>query len=437
MGDPQDPDSKELNAAIYAAVGGFVSDLVKTTDPVALQRLALGGPADGFAIQWQNVPSYRQLAMLLSHDDRVRPLLKPSNAEAPVLYSYMAGTPLWVMKAPAGLLASSCFDLLVADESFTHEALVAALLANIDRLRRIGSGEEVDCAFVVGLDGFELPPGAAVDTKLGVIRQAGVLGDTMAFFGHKAPNVLAGRFRMRIRVVRPGEVPDEKPALENVERAAHAVLKVRLAIILADSGIGDPLKPVPALHVVTAPYMGFLGGMTVPQLDSRALTRSLPLTEAEISSVRTWIDLLDTRPVNTIAVALDRIVTASTERRRNEDVLIDSVMAWESLVGTDGESTFRVTASLSHLLEADPAKRRALQHDLKKVYNVRSRVVHGESSSAPALRDSAVKALSVAKRAAAVIVMTEPWLLNLESSGARADAILLGHPAGLRPRTID
>ncbi len=430
MGDRQDPDPKGLNAAIYMAVRTFVSEVITSTQPIALQHLALAGPADGFAIQWQEVPSYRRLAMLLSDDNRVRPLLKPSNAEAPVLYSYMAGTPLWVMKAPAGLFAASCFDLLAGDELFTDETLVAALLANIDRLRRIGSGEEVDCAFVVGLDGFVLPPGAAINTKLGVIRQAGVLTDTMAFFGHKAPNVLSGRFPMRIRVMQPGEVPDERLALENVERAAHAVLKVRLAIILADSGIGDPLKPVPALHVVTAPYMGFLGGMTVPQLDSRGLTRPLPLTEAEMASVPDWIELLESRPINNISIALDRIVTASTERTTNEDILIDSVMAWESLVGTDGESTFRVTASLSHLLEADPAKRRAFQHDLRKLYNARSRVVHGEALSRPAVRDSAVRALSVAKQAVSVIVMNEPWLLHLQSSSERADAILLGQPPG-------
>ena len=437
MSDQQSPDMKTLDAAIQLAVDVLVSDLVKSAEPAALQELALSGLADGFAVKWQDVPSYRDLAMLLTHDSRIRALLKPSNAEAPVLYSYLIGTPMWVMKAPAGLLASSCFDLLVADEPMTHEALVMALLANIQRLRLIGSGEDVDCAFVVGLDGFALPPGARLDTNLGLIRESGVLGNAMAFFGGKAASVLAGRFAMRIRIVQPGEIPDEQAALENLERVRRSVLIVRLAIILADSNVGEPLRPMPALHVVTAPYMGFMGGTTIPQLDRPRITRPAPLTETEMSAVATWIGVLSARPVNNVNIALERIVTASTERITNEDILIDSVMAWENLVGTDGESTFRVTASLSRLLEANPTYRRKRHHELRKVYNVRSRVVHGEPASASAVHNSAVKALDIAKQAVSVIVTQEPWLLELPSSTERADAILLGYPPGLRADQLD
>jgi Apea-like HEPN len=431
MSDPQGPDMKALDAAIQSAVDALVSDLVASADPDALQSLALSGPADAFAAKWQDVPSYRDLALLLPHDSRIRALLKPSNADAPVLYSYMIGTPMWVMKAPAGLLAASCFDLLAADESMTQQSLATALLANIKRLRRIGSGQDVDCAFVVGLDGFAMPDGAKLATRLGVIRQSGVLGDAMAFFGGRAANVLSGRFAMRIRIVEPGEVPAERLALDNVERAARSVLMARLAIILADSGVGEPLKPVPALHIVTAPYLGFMGGMTLPRLNSPLVTRQSPLTNTELAAVQTWIEVLSTRPIDNVSIALERIVTASTERIRKEDILIDSVMAWENLLGTDSETTFRVTASLSHLLEANAATRRERHKELKKLYKVRSRVVHGESPSALVVGESATRALDVAKQAMSVIFAQEPWLLDLTSSSERADAILMGYPPGM------
>src|ERR1700674_5062851 len=100
-----------------------------------------------------------------------------------------------------------------------------------------------------------------------------------------------------------------------------------------------------------------------------------------------WIQQLTTRAANNVTIALERIVAAHPERISMEDVLIDSVMAWENLVGTDGESTFRVTASLSRLLEADPTTRRQRHLELKRVYSLRSRVVHGEPTSASALRE--------------------------------------------------
>ncbi len=133
MSDPQSPDLKALDAAIQSAVDALVSDLVKSAGPAALQQLALSGLADGFAIKWQDVPSYRNLAMLLTHDSRIRPLVKPSNADAPVLYSYMIGTPMWVMKAPAGLLAASCFDLLAElREARDFARSIRAMASRID-----------------------------------------------------------------------------------------------------------------------------------------------------------------------------------------------------------------------------------------------------------------------------------------------------------------
>ncbi len=434
MSNPQSPNTEELDAAIQFAVGRLVSDLLESAGPAALQELALSGLADAFAVQWQDVPSYRNLAMLLPHDSHIRALLKPSNAEAPVLYSYLIGTPMWVMKAPAGLLAASCFDLLVADEPMNHESISTAVIANINRLRKIGSGEEVDCAFVVGLDGFAMPPEANLRSRIGVIREAGVLGEAMARFGRQAANVLCGRFGMRIRIVQPGELPPENQALENVARVRRLVLVARLAVILADSNVGDPLKPLPGLHIVTAPYMGFMGGMTAPQLDSPRLPRPLPLTSEEMTGVVTWIDLLTTRSAKNVNIALERIVAATADRITNEDILIDSVMAWENLVGTDGESTFRVTASLSRLLEANPATRRQRHQELKKVYSLRSRVVHGEPTTASAVREGASKALDVAKEAVAAIFTQQPWLLDHASSAERADAILLDYPPGLHPQ---
>lgn len=434
MSTPQSPNKEELDAAIQSAVGRLVADLLESSGPAALQELALSGLADDFAVRWQDVPSYRNLAMLLPHDSHIRALLKPSNAEAPVLYSYLVGTPMWVMKAPAGLLAASCFDLLAADESMNHESISTAVIANIERLRKIGSGEDVDCAFAVGLDGFAMPFDANLRSRIGVIRKSGDLGEAMARFGRPAANVLCGRFGMRIRVVQPSELPPENQALENVARVRRLVLLARLAVILADSNVGDPLKPLPGFYIVTSPYMGFMGGMTAPQLDSPRLGRPLPLTSEEMTGVVSWIDLLTTRSANNVNIALERIVAATSERISMEDVLIDSVMAWENLVGTDGESTFRVTASLSRLLEADPTSRRQRHQELKRVYSLRSRVVHGEPTSASAVREGADNALKVAKEAVVAIFTQKPWLLDLASSAERADAILLDYPPRLHQR---
>ena len=72
-----------------------------------------------------------------------------------------------------------------------------------------------------------------------------------------------------------------------------------------------------------------------------------------------------------------RIVTAIGARWTPEDVLVDSVVAWENLVGGAPETTFRTSTAMACLLEQDPNARLLMQHRLGVIYGARSDVVHG------------------------------------------------------------
>jgi len=84
-----------------------------------------------------------------------------------------------------------------------------------------------------------------------------------------------------------------------------------------------------------------------------------------------------------LRVALQRLAFAS-ERQRNEDQMIDLLIAAEALflndVGNEsdrGELTYRLSQRAGWFLGATPSERKEISLHMRKAYEVRSRIVHG------------------------------------------------------------
>lgn len=80
-----------------------------------------------------------------------------------------------------------------------------------------------------------------------------------------------------------------------------------------------------------------------------------------------------------IAIALRRFHFAA-QRKRSEDRLIDLLIAAEALFLPDGggELRYRLSQRLAFFLHDDPTKRMDVFEDIKKAYDIRSKIVHGK-----------------------------------------------------------
>jgi Apea-like HEPN len=127
-----------------------------------------------------------------------------------------------------------------------------------------------------------------------------------------------------------------------------------------------------------------------------------------------------------IELALTRILRAIAERLEPSDVLIDSVMAWESLFGTkEGEPTFRVTTCLALLLEQSFEARKDLRKRLSDIYNLRSKVVHGGGNLKESEYPRCREALDFAIAAIRILITERTDILELPDGAARSNALLL------------
>lgn len=106
---------------------------------------------------------------------------------------------------------------------------------------------------------------------------------------------------------------------------------------------------------------------------------------------------------------------------------MDSVIVWENLFGTSqGESTFRISAALAWLLAPDVESRLELQAQLKDIYTVRSRIVHGSKADEASLLENANNAVLYSRDALAKLLRDRRDILTLPNGSARSQRLIMG-----------
>ncbi|HET6359181.1 hypothetical protein [Streptomyces sp.] len=208
----------------------------------------------------------------------------------------------------------------------------------------------------------------------------------------------------------------------DIERTA---VRLRFALMLAV----DRIPRAQLIHTWTTFDEPLGVPSSISWSDPRKGSGFMPtqLTEQDVEEWGKWYARLDTVHVNRIELALSRILRAMAERRDPSDVLIDSVIAWENLFGTSqGEPTFRVTMCLAKLLEDAVDDRKTLKAKLGKIYELRSKVVHGSRNLKPEDYPLCQEALDVAIRAVRVLVLDRTDILELSDGAPRSVSLLLG-----------
>ena len=96
------------------------------------------------------------------------------------------------------------------------------------------------------------------------------------------------------------------------------------------------------------------------------------------------------------------------QRPQPEDRLIDFWVALEGLFlteGNTGELGFRAALRIAHYVGASPHERWALHKDMKRSYDLRSRVVHGERVDKKEIEASTARTEEVLRRALRAVVL--------------------------------
>ncbi|QIK83138.1 HEPN domain-containing protein [Sanguibacter sp. HDW7] len=311
------------------------------------------------------------------------------------------------LRIAVGSIVAQTLARMRFDKRLDEESLVEYVRQTLDDLRSAAHGRKVTVTILSGLVGVQVDEpvdrgtwGLAPATDLAIETWPGA--DHRApksVFWVKSTQQLIGRLRNDASETEINAAFSKLHELASVHTATLRRDVMRLQFCIAAwaaerDQIVDvtatwhwslfPMARTPA-PFVTTPH----AGLPDAQLGKADLDE-IAATMDEIGDVTDRLD-----------VALTRIIRASSERRDPADALIDAVVAWENMLGSKTETTFKVCAALAWLLEPDDQMRRVASFGrAKKLYAARSDLVHGSSSSIPDdLHELSREALVMAIRA--------------------------------------
>jgi hypothetical protein len=236
----------------------------------------------------------------------------------------------------------------------------------------------------------------------------------------------------RITALPDGGHPDEVFAgnMDEVDLSESHLMReierVRLALLL--STIDFPIAPIPSSGTHINPLMKDLSVsifFDVPKQSAMPLI--VLLTEDSARSAAHWHSVLDQGKLDTVAIGVRRLLSAVAMRTSTVDAFINTVLFWENLFGEAIETSFKVCGALAWLIHPDDENaRKTTYRNLKRLYGVRSSVVHGSKditeSEAQQYCTQAIR-LSISAMRAAV---SHPDLLALKDSNKRYLLMLMG-----------
>jgi hypothetical protein len=137
------------------------------------------------------------------------------------------------------------------------------------------------------------------------------------------------------------------------------------------------------------------------------------LASADAPCLSEWAERIDRHFHSSLALAVRRTLASIAARHDPADGLVDAVIALENLFGTgQSEVGFRLSAALAWLLEDDPERRLERQRDVTKLYNLRSKIVHGSEVDATELYPERVAASELAVNALRKLFRERPELIG-------------------------
>jgi hypothetical protein len=319
------------------------------------------------------------------------------------------------------LLASAAQRHYYLRQEHNLESFTRAVMENYHQLGRLALGEAIGVYVLIGYTGIIMAENAQVETPWGVLKAA-----PPNFRVSLGPNastaILAVPCTVDVisvgRELYPAQLQPEAVYTPYVE-LARQIVPMAFALATSEHARCAPMVTFNAALLPVAELNSFQSPETLLPIQP-----SIMPSEQELRSAESWIRRLNEHRSSSLQVAQRRLVSAITQRADKADSLIDAIIAWESLVGTGVETSFRVTAALAKLLEQEYPARNALRKRLGRLYRDRSKVVHGDHIDAAVVSSSSAEAIEIGLQALHALYERSAEWLTLKSE-ARADRLLL------------
>ena len=375
--------------------------LARDTWPIYLLPPPKEELRDLAVMQTYSHPSSQEFLRLALRDDAIRKLFPAAPEQLPdstelfeikseIVYSSGRGGSYQLAMLPDAILNNARCRQLLKGDSDNLDTYLACVIEVLGEVRELAQGKEIAIPVLVGLANMTVPDGARVVTELGIIRSPRLEDEHLLNpldEGHRQPTaVLETTQPLKILGKRDWNVAQREASIgtyfkkfmplfeQYQQRSERNVILMRYALLLASDN--TLLAPAPIIRTEFGPLQPLLNRSWMPFVGQPSGISTLDADAAE--RTRVWAARVEKQHPAQLDLGVRRLVAAASTRLDPIDSFIDAVICWENMFGSSSESTFRICGAMACLLEPfDSAKRLTVYESLRKLYGIRSNVVHG------------------------------------------------------------
>lgn len=283
-------------------------------------------------------------------------------------------------------IASRC---MMKEQDITYELLCKYVPDVISDWKKLAEGETIRTKCLIGFEGVSVDGEINIQCGSSVIRNP-LKYELILLLEYDTPPQIVLEKEVELRIdVFPKDISSEKikeQLANNRDKCDEAQVflqteidRVKLSLLLASNlESNELLLPNENSYFIESPI--HYGGKSFGEYKFKP--NGGLLSKTMIKDIEFWGEHI---VMDELKIAIKRLLSAAVKRFNPIDAFIDAIIVWESIFGAKTETTFRVTASISKLLEKDLEKRKKMQKDLKILYDKRSKLVHGEPE--PSIED--------------------------------------------------
>jgi len=278
----------------------------------------------------------------------------------------------------ASIIISRAFHNCCFRFKYSLPDVLYEISANIDVLRSLVKNEEITYSSFIGIKGLIFDDFDLIDFESAIIRQANCLSNpshqasrTFVMHTDSSQNKrMSGHF---LEIFNRTKVSQVKGDYTVIQRNHDVILDaIKFSIIfslLEDKGLTISFSE---------------NGFPIMQPGNFSFTDDHPqkyinIKEQHIASILEWYQILVKKDLEKVRVPIDRLRFSIFERKKHEDSIVDAIIAWEGMFSEAFETSFKVTGSISRFLVC-PEEREEFYSRLRKLYSLRSDIVHGKQS---------------------------------------------------------
>jgi Apea-like HEPN len=373
------------------------------------------------------------------------PTLSGSERRGPFIYRSTGSGGTTQLELLPELLLGAAWTRAVLTNREDLPAVAEELGAVVSIIRRAARNEAISVPVFIAFTGV-LPEGIDhIDLPYGVLRPVashersfapgaieGSLSHTIAdgdtvVVSYSGDLLLETSLPYRLLAVeiRDDAMPEWPPNMRGFDDVQSNVDTTRLAALLAGSPEA-PLHIVPTWRLTLdplnfGPMIGWSDPRTLPGLAPRRLSRTVADTVAKLARSISQQRRAD------FDVAIRRTLSGMTSRGDPGDALVDLVIGWENLFGSETELSFRISAAIAWILGADAAERGKLQKQCAKIYGDRSRIVHGSTLAPERIQRCLTEARDITLRLLRALFADRSDVLALTTGDRRSKAAIMGN----------